>query len=125
MTFLKKLGQILAQVGQFAIGIEPLIDRMLPNGGGIVRTVSQDLTEMANVVVNIETLANVMGTPGPDRLKQVAALLGPIVLQSAVVAKHDIGNPALFQQSLTGYAQATVDLLNSLKADNIQVTAKA
>jgi len=123
MTFLKKLGQILAKGLEVASGLSPLITQFLPNNAGTVQIVSHDLAQVAQIIVEIETIGATLGTAGPDKLKMATPLVAQVILQSALLANHEIANPDLFRQAANEYAQATVDLLNSLK-DKIDTVSK-
>ena len=55
MSFLKKLGQVAAQVGALALGIGPLVSPLFGSKGdqvgGQIQTISNDFTLIAQIVV--------------------------------------------------------------------------
>jgi len=117
MTFLAKLGGIIAKVVGIFTGFAPLIESALPKSAGVIQTVSQDLTQIANLVVNIEAIGQLQGLSGPDKAKAIAPLVAQIITSSTIVAGHKIANPALFLQGCTNIGGGMADVLNSLHED--------
>ena len=122
MTFLKKLGTVLLKIVGVVSGAEPLIQPLL--GSGVtstkVATVTNDLTQIGQVVTQIETaFAAVSGSTGAQKLQAATPLVGNIIKTSELVVGKKIANEALFTQAIQEYTQATVDLLNSLDQSNI------
>lgn len=117
MTFLKKLGQILANIAGIAVGIGPLIKPFLGSGEAAeyVGKGINDLTAIGSVVVQIETA--LQGKPGTEKLAASIPLVGNIIKTSEMVVGKKIENEALFTQAVQEFAQATVDLLNSIHHD--------
>ena len=117
MTFLKKLGQILVNLAGIAIGIGPIITPFLGSGkvaAGATIAVN-DLTAIGSTIVQIETaFAAVPGSTGAQKLQASIPLVGNIIKTSELVAGKKIANEALFTTAIQEYAQATVDLLNSI-----------
>lgn len=124
MKFLTKLAQIFAKGLQIVGLFGPVIQTVLPQSAGIVQTVSQDLSEIAQVVVDVEQAGVALQLKGPDKLKAAAPLVADIILRSTLVANHKIDNPALFQQGVNSVASGMADILNSFHVDGIQVTNK-
>src|SRR5882724_1372611 len=116
MTFLKKLGTILANVAGIAIGVGPIIGPFLGSGKAsqVTGTVVNDLTSIGALIVQIETMGAAVGLTGPQKLQAAIPLIGNIIKTSEMVAGKKIANEALFTQAVQEYAQATVDLLNSI-----------
>jgi hypothetical protein len=117
LTFLKKLGQVLATVAGEVTGIEPLIMPFLGSGKAsqVAQTVVtdvNDLTAMGQQVVTIETA--LQGKPGSDKLTAVIPLITNIVKTSELVAGKKILDEALFIKGCTWMSQGSVDVLNSL-----------
>ena len=114
MTFLKKLGTVLANLVGIAAGVGPLIMPFLGSGKAaqVTGTAVNDLTAIGGVVVQIETA--LQGITGVDKLKAAIPLVGNIIKTSEMVVGKHIANETLFTQAVQEYTQATVDLLNSL-----------
>lgn len=122
MTFLKKLGTVLLKIVGVVSGAEPLIQPLL--GSGVtstkVATVTNDLTQIGQVVTQIETaFAAIPNSTGAQKLEAATPLVGNIIKTSELVVGKKIANEALFTQAIQEYTQATVDLLNSLDQSNI------
>jgi hypothetical protein len=120
MTFLKKLGQILVNVAGVAAGFGPLVAPFLGSGKSaqVVATATNDLTAIAQRAVEIETaFAAVPGSTGAQKLAALIPLVGNIIATSELVSGKKIGNTDQYQKAISGYAQATVDLLNAIHPD--------
>src|SRR5690242_7794964 len=123
MTFLKKLGTILVNIAGVAVGVGPIIAPFLGSGkaGQVTGTVVNDLTAVASTIVQIETaFAAVPGSTGAQKLQAAIPLVGNIIKTSELVSGKKIANEALFTKAVQEYAQATVDLLNSLDENAAQ-----
>lgn len=122
MNFLKKLGQIIATVGATALGIGPLVAPLFGSKGQQVTqtlgTVSNDLTAIGTVVVQIETA--LQGKTGQDKLAAAIALVGPIIMTSQLVSGKKIADSALLQKGIGEITQGVVDVLNSLHQDSVK-----
>lgn len=123
MTFLKKLGQILASIAGVAAGIGPIVLPFLGSGkAASVATVGiNDLTSIGQVVVQAEAL---MQTPGSGAAKLTAAtpLVAQIIQTSELVVGKKIANEALFLQGSAKVTSGVADILNSLDANAAQST---
>ncbi len=120
MTFLKKLGQVALRVGQIVIGIGPMISQ----AAGVVQVVSRDISAIVQIIGYVEAIGAALNIAGPDKLKAAAPLVAQAILQSEVLVGKTIRDPDLFQKACTEYAQATVDLLNSLDASHVETVSK-
>lgn len=124
MSFLKKLGGVLLKVGQIVVGFGPMLGTAIPQIAGAIQVVSRDISAIVQVITNVEAIGQTLGIAGPDKLKAAAPLVAQIVLQSEILVGKTIANPVLFQQACTEYAQATVDLLNSLDESHVESVSK-
>lgn len=124
MTFLKKLGLFLLnfakvevpEIGMVASLVSPLLGTS--KVGKLVQTAVSDLTLMGTQVVTIETALS--GKTGTDKLAAVVPLIGNVIRTSELVAGRKIQHEELFTKAVQGYAQATVDLLNSIHPDEVK-----
>ncbi len=126
LTFLKKLGTILVNIAGVAVGIGPIIAPFLGSGkaANAVSTGVNDLTAIGSTIVQIETaFAAVSGSTGAQKLAASIPLVGNIIKTSELVVGKKIANEALFTKAVQEYAQATVDLLNSIHPDAAQPSA--
>lgn len=121
MTFLKKLGQILAEAVALAAGLGPIIKPFLGSGkaGQIATTAINDLTQIGQIVTTVEAVVQTPGS-GAQKLAAAVPLVKSIIQSSELVVGKKIANEALFEQACTEYTQATVDLLNSIHPDEVK-----
>lgn len=127
MSFLKKLGQVVAQVGALALGIGPLVSPLFGSKGdqigGQIQTVSNDLTLIGQVIVQIETA--LQGQTGADKRKAAIALIGPIVRTSQIVSGKKVANAALLEQGVGMITDGVVAVLNSIHEDSVKTEIKS
>lgn len=114
ISFLKKLGADLAKFAAIAAGVGPILIPLLGSGkaGTVATTAVNDLTAMGQLALQIETA--MQGQPGTAKLAALIPLVGNVIKTSELVANKKIANESLFTKSVQEYAQATVDLLNSI-----------
>ena len=120
MKFLTKLGQILLKATTIITGIAPFIPS---NQVGLYTTISKDLSEIANIVVQAEVFGQSLNLPGAQKLQAASPAVAQIILQSAILANHKIANEDLFKQGVTKITDGMADVLNSLH-DNVETTEK-
>jgi len=123
MTFLQKLGKVLAtiaNVAAVAAGIGPILQPFLGSGTAskIASTAVNDLTSIGQVVLQAETLIQGTGT-GATKLSAATPLVAQIVQTSELIAGKKIANEALFIQGSQKITSGMADILNSLHADNV------
>lgn len=126
MSFLKKLGLVLAQVGATAVGVGPLVAPFFGSGSQkvaqIVQVVSNDLAAISQVVIQIETA--LQGKEGVEKFRAAVALVGPIIRTSQLVSGKKIADEALLQRGIEEVTQGVVDILNSLHQDSVKTEVK-
>lgn len=118
MTFLKKLGSIIAKGVQIALGVAPAFEGLMPASTAAI--VQQDLTQLSGIITTVEAMGQALSLSGNQKLTAAGPLVAQLIMQSSVMVGKKVADPTLFQKACTEYAQATVDLLNSLHADNAQ-----
>jgi hypothetical protein len=122
VTFLKKAGTLLVNaVSVIELGY-PVLGKLLPaKVQGTADTVITDLEQFSGTVTSVEAMAAAIPTGLTGEQKFAAALPGitRAVAQSSVLAGKKIADNAMFQKACNEYAQATVDLLNSLDPASI------
>jgi hypothetical protein len=126
MTFLKKLGIILAQAGAFATGLTPLIQPLLGSGATkvvqIAGAITDTLTQVGSVVVQMETA--LQGKEGAEKFRAAVALVGPIIRTSQLVSGKKIADEALLQKGIEEITQGVVDVLNSISQESVKTEVK-
>jgi hypothetical protein len=125
MTFLKKLGEVVLKVTGIVTGFGPGLAAIIPGTKDdvIIQKVSIDLAEIAQIIQQAEVFGQALGLPGAQKLQAAAPAVAQIILQSSILAKHELANPVLFQQGCTKVADGMADVLNSLK-DNVETISK-
>jgi hypothetical protein len=122
MSFLKKLGQVALQIGATAIGVGPLIAPLFGSKGdqvtGHINTISNDLTLIAQIVVQIETA--LQGQTGADKRKAAIALIGPIIKTSQMVSGKKIADPVLLETGIGQITDGVVAVLNSIHEESVK-----
>ena len=124
MTFLKKLGSILAQGIALATGVWPLVSGLFGSNTKAQQVGTQvvnDLTSIGQVVVQAEALIQTPGS-GAAKLQAAAPLVANIVKTSELVSGHKIANEALFIQGCTDLTNAVAEILNSLSSSSLQTS---
>jgi hypothetical protein len=127
MSFLKKLDQVALQIGATAIGVGPLIAPLFGSKGdqttGVINTASNDLTLIAQVVVQIETA--LQGQTGADKRKAAIALIGPIIKTSQMVSGKKIADPVLLETGIGQITDGVVAVLNSIHEESVKLEIKS
>jgi len=117
LTFLKKAGQIILQGAEIFTGFAPILTTSYPKSAGAVTTISKDLTEIANVVTDVEAFGQALGLPGPQKLQAAVGPVSQAILDSTLLAGKSIAQPDLFKQGAQKIADGMADVLNSLHPD--------
>ena len=119
LTFLKKLGTILANAAGIYAGIGPIIAPYLGSEGNKYAGIAvNDLLSIGQVIVQIEA---VLGAgQGQAKLKAAVPLVVQILKTSQVVSGKKIADAVLFEKAATEITQGVVDLLNSISPDAAQ-----
>lgn len=127
MTFLKKAGVALVNAASFVELGYPILGKLVPKGAqSAVGTAVTDLEQFASAVTTIEEVSNSVpsGLTGEQKLVAVLPGIARAVGGSSIMLGKKVQDTALYQKAVQGYAQATVDLLNSLHEDGVVVTPK-
>jgi hypothetical protein len=117
MTFLSKLGGILLKGIAIATGFAGVVQQTVPGSSGVIQKVSQDLAQIAQLVVTAEALGQLKGLSGPDKAKAAGPLIAQVILQSTIMTGQKIATPELFNQGCVEIAGGVADVLNSLHPD--------
>lgn len=119
LTLLKKIGQIALKATELILGFGPAAVKYIPGDKDdkILAAITPELVQIAQVIQQVEVFGQALGLPGAQKLTAAAPSVAQIILASAIMAKHEIANPALFQAGCTQVAAGMADVLNSLKPD--------
>ncbi|HEV3469253.1 MAG TPA: hypothetical protein VG148_08025 [Pyrinomonadaceae bacterium] len=121
MKFLTKLGQAVLKGIAIVSGVAPAFSQ-IPGLSGPVQTISQDLSQIAQIIAQVEVIGQQLGHGGPDKLSAAAPLVEQVLLQSSLLAnrKIDKNRADLFTQGSKKIADGMADVLNSLHEDEVQ-----
>lgn len=126
MKFLTKLLQILGKGAQIAGLFQPLVSQESPKAGVVVQTISKDIAEGMQVIVDAEKIAASLGSnvSGEEKLKIAIPLMSDVILQSAALSGHTIANVDLYNQGVSKLTDGMADIVNSLHPDGLVVVDK-
>lgn len=125
MSFLKKLGQVLAVGTGLITGFMPVVQPLLGRNNKldqVATKITDTLTLVGSAVVTVETIFSNVANSGAQKLAAAVSLIGPLIRTSELVAGKEIADESLFQKGVNGVAQGVVDILNSLKASGVKTT---
>lgn len=117
VSFLKQAGLDILKGAQIFMGIEPIASSILKPSNPTLSGKIDSLDQMVGQAVNIEqSFAAAFGsaTTGPAKLQALIPQIQQIVLGSEALTGKKVADDALFTKAMQEYAQATVDLANSL-----------
>lgn len=114
MSWLKKVGQIVAKVGQAVGVLGPIATQLYPKTSGAIGQTLDIASGIANAVVHAEVL--LAAKPGPERLLAVAPITIDLVRASNLIDGKKIKDEALFARGCTKMTDGMADILNSLEA---------
>lgn len=120
VSFLKKAGQILANVAAAEAGIEPIFKAAMPASAG--STIDKaDLIFRSIVATEGQFAAAFPGQQtGAQKLAAAATLVGPVLSTIDTIKGRPIADEAAYTAAVQGIVTQIVALMNSLKptADN-------
>lgn len=123
LTFLSKLGKIIAAAAGIATGIGPLIYPLLGSAAGkahdAIGTAVNDLNSIGQVVVQVEAVLQGSGN-GAAKLAAATPLVIQILKTSQILSGKQIANNDLFAKAAQEITSGVADLLNSINPDNAQ-----
>ena len=117
MSLLKKIGIVSANIAGIIAGVGPLI---LPGRQNVIDGVLDVFQEVIAAIATVEQIGAALGMAGADKFKAAIPLMGQIIGRSVLVRTHGIKDQALYTKAMEGFAQASVDLLNSLDSKKVK-----
>lgn len=115
MTFLKKLGQIIATGVEIFTGIMPILQRAYPNAP--FNTISKDLNAISEIVIQAEAMGAALGLSGADKLRAATGPVVQILMQSEILANKQITDAAALNRAAQNAINAVVEMLNAIHPD--------
>ena len=118
VSFLKKAGQILANVAAAEAGIEPIFKAALPASAGA--TVDKlDLIFKSIVATEGQFAAAFPGQQtGQQKLVAASTLVGPILQTVDTITGRPIANEAAYTTAVQGIVSNIANLMNALQPTN-------
>lgn len=121
MKFLTILGQVLLKGTAIFAGFAPLAQAVFPGQAGAIQTVSKDLAQIADIVSQVEAAGQALKLPGDQKLAMATPMVAQIIIRSAMLANHQIADPALFNAGCAKVASGMADVLNSIHGNPEQL----
>jgi hypothetical protein len=116
MNFLKALGIDIAKGLAKILPFVSVIDAVVPSAAPVVDKIASELNQFVGVITTVEAVSASLAQPIPGALKLQQAIpqISLAVKESAFMVGKTIADTALYDKAAQEFAQATVDLLNSL-----------
>ncbi len=118
MTFLKKLGSLIAQGIRIANGAA--VFAPAPVQAAVAQAIGF-VEQGLGIIVGVEA-ANAALTsplPGTEKLQAATPLIASLILQSSALSGKKVANAALFNEGAKAIADGLAKIANSLHEDNI------
>jgi len=123
ISFLKRAGQILANVTAIEAGLGPIFKAQIPATGPAVDKLDLILKQVVAVEGAFQAAFPTTQT-GPQKLLAAASLIGPVLQSVDTITGKHIHDEAAYTKAIQGIAGNLADLLNSLDAQpNPQLVA--
>lgn len=128
MSFLKKVGQVLATAVGVLTGIGPIFAAAIPGSRDdrVVTKVVDTLAQISGVVVQVEAFSTALtdkSISGADKLRAAAPLVEKVIRSSELIVGREIADEKRFSAAVTALTSAWVDILNSLKDEGVKAQA--
>lgn len=114
MTFLKKLGQIIAEGIAIIGGIAPILQATNPQAGTVVQTISKDLEQVGQIVIQVEAMGAALGLSGADKLRAAVGPVVQILMSSELLAGKPVTDAAALNQAAQDIINGVVKALNAV-----------
>lgn len=124
ISFLKRAGQILANVAAVEAGLEPIFKANLPAAAG--STVDKIDLIFKSVLATEGQFAAAFPTDqktGPQKLLAAASLVGPVLATVDTIRGKPIADEAAYAKAIQTITGGVADLMNALKPNADNVTA--
>ncbi len=129
VSWLKHIGQILAKIGKSIVMVAqpvekiavPVLESMFPQFAPGIAKADSIFTNAVKQIIVTEAIgaAATTATSGPDKLKAVAAGIGPEL--DAWVQSAFPGAAKVAEAEKAGLAQAIVNIVNKIPASGVQL----
>ena len=114
LSFLKKAGQIIANIGLVEAGLEPIFKNTLPQDGKEIDKI--DLIFKSIIATEGQFVAAFpSGQMGKEKLLAAASLVGPVLGTVDTIRGRAIQDEAAYVKAVQTITEGIADLMNSLK----------
>ncbi len=119
MSFLKKLGVALIEVGKVVPIGGPVLAALIPGtkDDAIIAKATGTLDQLTNIIVTTEAIGAALKLDGQQKLTAATPLFAQAFLQSSILAGREIADPVAFKTGVDEAVAAYVKILNSFKPD--------
>jgi len=127
ISFLKKAGQVLANVGAIEVGLEPIFKSGLPQIPGIQGGIDKIDLIFKSILATEGQFQAAFGEAknGPQKLLAASSLVGPVLATVDTIRGKAIADEAAYIKAVQTITGGIADLLNSLKPNVDNATAGA
>lgn len=123
VSFLKKAGQILANVAAVEAGIEPIFKAVLPAAQGATLDKLDLIFKSVVATEGQFAAAFPAGQTGPQKLLAAASLVGPVLGTVDTVTGKPIANEAALLKAIQTITGGVADYMNALQPKSDSTTA--
>lgn len=125
VSFLKKAGQILANIAAVEAGIEPIFKAALPAAQGVTLDKLDLIFKSVIATEGQFAAAFPDGQTGPQKLLAAASLVGPVLTTVSTIDGKPIADQAALVAAIQKITGGVADLLNAYQAKADSTTAGA
>lgn len=125
VSFLKKAGQILANIAAVEAGIEPIFKAALPAAQGVALDKLDLIFKSVIATEGQFAAAFPDGQMGPQKLLAAASLVGPVLTTVSTIDGKPIADQAALVAAIQKITGGVADLLNAYQAKADSTTAGA
>jgi len=113
ISFLKKLGVIIANVTGTVAGLGPLIQPLVGTNGHVATAIN-DFTSIGRIITQVEAIGVSTGLTGAQKLAAATPLVASIVQTSEMLSGKKVADSPLFIKGCQQIVGGVVDILNSI-----------
>ena len=123
VSFLKKAGQILANIAAAEAGLEPIFKAALPASAGTYVDKADLIFKSVVATEGQFAAAFPAGQTGAQKLLAAASLVGPVLATVDTIRGRPIADEAAYTKAIQTITGGIADLMNSLKPTSDNSTA--
>ena len=116
LSLLKKIGLIAGDIAGIVAGVGPIATAMFPQRAAQINEGIGIFRQLVAIIQQVEVIGNTLSLTGPQKLQAAISQVGALIRQIDLVRLNKIQDSALFDKAIAGFAQASVDLQNSLSS---------